>query len=311
MGLVTDIRDDLLTLVRQTSANASAPLLVRILTDIRAAVQHIYEHAPDFWSVTEAGAQIQAPASLTGLTLTNGSTSFSGGSLSAYMHGCTVKLSGETQQNEIRQTGASTYALAYPYQGTTTAAGTGTVYCDALNLGAGATVIHPPVFIPGKWELVPAERPQDMWLPGYPYSDHGRILPKARWFVWQTERDIGTPEIYRTERNLTYENQITTRLRLNPLPDAAYALRWQQRNAPYNVTSLSDTVAYLVPHGYNESVLYPVCRWKFAASVDFTMLEDGASRQRIEQDYQNAMAILRTLGQKQMPSTPVEDGTNA
>lgn len=310
MSLVTDIRDDLLGLIRTATADITTAQTARILTDINAGVQHIYENAPDFWNVTEEGQQIQAPASLTGLTLTNGATTLSGGSLSAYMHGCTVQLSGESQQNEIRRTGSSTYALAFPYQGSTTAVGTGTVYHDALNLAASATAIVDPVFIPGFEPLSAVLESRDLFRPSFNYTDHGRF-PRGAPVIWNTNKETGTPRLYLVERNVTYDNQITTRIRLSPLPDTAYALRYRQRTAPYTVTSLSDTVAYLVPHGYNQSILFPVVRWKFAASVDFTQLEDGASRQRINEDYQIAMRMLRNLAAKQRQDCIAEDGTNA
>jgi hypothetical protein len=197
MALVTDLRDDLLALIRSTTSNA--------------AVQRIYELGPDFWSVTSGGAQVRAPASITGLTLVNGETSISGTGLATWMHGCTVQLSGEAQQNEIRVTSAiPAYALANPYQGTGTSSATGTVYHDAINLAASVTKIEPPVFLAGKWELYPADDPRDQYSPNYYSTDHGRRRHHAG-FLWETEKNVGTPEVYTVERNLTYANEITAR----------------------------------------------------------------------------------------------------
>lgn len=311
MSLVTDIRDDLLGLLRATAANADAATLARVLNDINAAVQRVYELGPDFWSVTSSGAQVRAPVSLTGLTLANGETTLSGGSFATWMHGCTVQLAGEEQQNEIRQTGASTYALAVPYQGSSTAAGTGTVYHDAINLAATVTKIEPPVYIPGKWELIPAESPRDQYEPNYWTTDHGRRRGSHASFLWDTEKDTGTPEIYQLERNLTYENAITARLRLAPLPDAAYALKYRQRHAAYRVTSLSDTVANLVPHGYNETLLLPIARYLFSGWQGFALLESGADRRRIEEDYSTALQLLKKLSEKQVMHVIADSGRSA
>jgi hypothetical protein len=308
MALVTDLRDDLLALIRSTTSNAAA--LVRILSDINAAVQRIYELGPDFWSVTSGGAQVRAPASITGLTLVNGETSISGTGLATWMHGCTVQLSGEAQQNEIRVTSAiPAYALANPYQGTGTSSATGTVYHDAINLAASVTKIEPPVFLAGKWELYPADDPRDQYSPNYYSTDHGRRRHHAG-FLWETEKNVGTPEVYTVERNLTYANEITARIRLAPLPDTTYSLKYRQRHAAYRVTSLADTVTSLVPHGYNETLLMPIARYLFSGWVDFALLSDGADRKRIEEDYATAMQLLRSLSQKQERHTIAASGRN-
>ena len=303
MSLITEIRDDLLGLIRATAENADTPTLARVLSDINAAVQHIYELGPDFWSVTEAGMQVRAPMSLSGLTLANGETTISGGSLAPWMHGCTVQLGGEGQQNEIRQTGSATYALAMPYQGGATSSGTGVVYHDALNLPGSVTDILPPILIPGKWELWPANSVRDLYEPSFASTDHGRRTAR-RGLIWDTRRVIHTPDCYRVERNLTYQNEITTRIRLNPLPDAAYVLRWRQRNAAYRVTSLDDTVAHLVPHGYKETLLMPVARKLFSGGVHWALIEEGGRRE-VEEGYGIAMQLLRKLSEKQPVHTLV------
>lgn len=297
MSLITDIRDDLLGLIRATAANADAPTLQRVLHDINATLQRLYELGPDFWSVTEAGVQVRAPLSLSGLSLTNGATTLTGGALATWMHGCAVQLGGEGQQNEIRQTGATTYALAMPYQGSTTASGTGVVYHDALNLAGTVTEILPPILIPGQWELWPADSAREMYEPSSASTDHGRRSPGSG-LVWDTQRQVNIPECYRVERNLTYQNEITTRIRLNPLPPAACVLRWRQRNAPYRVTSLDDPVAHLVPHGYKETLLMPVARKLFSGGVHWALIEEGGRRE-VEEGYAVAMTLLKKLAQKQ------------
>ena len=101
---------------------------------------------------------------------------------------------------------------------------------------------------------------------------------------------------------------MTLRIRLAPLPDTKYTLRWRQRNAAYRVTSLADTVANLVPHGYNETLLYPVARYLFSGSTHFALVE-GSDRKPIEEAYGQAMALLQKLGEAQQHVNQMADTT--
>lgn len=297
MSVVTDARDDLLGLIGiEDVSQANTPALTRILKDIRATQQEIYSLSPDFWSKDDAGEALRAPTSLTGLGLTNGSRVITGAGLATWMHGCTVRLDGESFDNQIVVTALNTYGLLVPFQGTTTASGTGTVYHDALNLANTITSVRPPVILEGEMELYPLSGKRDFQGFGAGgvsvYADGQPV--RVSYPALSDRKEVDTPIGYLVEQNVQYTGVTTARLRFYPMPNAAYVLRFEVRTAPSPVTGLDDARTQLAPHGYEESIFMPLLRARFAGWVHFE-----GDKEQIAKDEATARQLLANLSRKQ------------
>lgn len=295
MSIVTDSRDDVLSLIGiEDSTHAGTPTLNRILVEINATLQQIFALGPDYWSKDDTGVAIRAPVSLANLTLTEGSTIISGAQLATWMHGCTVQLSGESYQNRILLTGSGTYGLMIAWQGSTTSSGSGTVYHDAINLANTVTSVRGPVILDGEHEMVPLGSKRDIHGLGYEGStDYGQRTSSSYPAIG-SNRSTGTPNGYLIEPGQAYTGITTLRMRLDPLPDAAGTLRWEQRIAPTRVADWDDARTQLAPHGYHESVFLPILRYRFRGSPHFE-----GDTEALQQDYDTALSILASLSIKQ------------
>lgn len=304
MAIVQDLHLNLLGMIGiEAAGDADDQTNTDVLDAINAALQEIRSFGDFIFGEVEASAYVNAPASLTGLTLTQGAKTLSGGTLSSWMHSCTVVLSGDGYQNRIVQTGASTYALLKPYMGTTTAAGTGTVYHDAVLLDDEVSDIRPPVLLAGEQELFPAAGHGDLMTNSYYTTDHGRRRP---WSAWPADvnKTVGTPEMYKAEENIAYTGKSGTRMAFDKLPVQAGRVDFYTRQCAVRVANLDSTVAYLVPHNYNESVLYPIARYRFGLVNPHL---DGNSR-GLETQYNAAYQVLQSMANKTLQHVRLKPG---
>ena len=256
----------------------------RIVDDINAVLQKIYGKSPNLVSQTPLGAALAAPATLSGLTLTNGSTTFGGAVPSAAQIGCTILIAGEEFKKQIfrsLQPHLSATTLLYPFAGTT---GTydATVWTDLVHVPS-ADMILPPVGILGGNDLLPMQSAATFGQPTRFYgSDHGiqRDVPYGGFtqagYGRSENRDIGTPSRYfvEQERGVT-SGQITLAVRVDPMPDKYYTLRLTLKASAYQITSADDTNPVLMPSGTPESVLIPLCRAEFSTFKHFSTDQRG------------------------------------
>jgi len=100
-----------------------------LITELNAAMQELFDNAPSELMEQPRGALLLAPLAVT-LTATQGSTVISGfTAFTAAMPGCTIRLAGDTQDNEI----VSATELASPFAATGGPI-TATVFFDCVNL---------------------------------------------------------------------------------------------------------------------------------------------------------------------------------
>jgi len=243
-----------------------------MLDSIKSVLQKVYAKSPNWVSETPGGAALAAPATLTGMTCTLGSTTFGGAVPTAAQIGCTVQIAGEEFQNVI--TSATT--LLYPF---TQATGTynGTVYTDAIHI-LNADGILPPVGILGGNDLIPMQSRATFGQPTRFYaSDHGimRDVPfggMAQAGYGRSEnRDIGTPcRYYVVQERSTTTGDITLGLIVDPMPDKAYTLKYTVLAPSPSIEDIDSTTPVLMPLGCRESVLIPLCRKEFSTFKHFS-----------------------------------------
>jgi len=297
MAIVQEIKADLLGLIGiEVDAQADPKTLARILSDINNAVQRIYTLGPENWSMFPAGLATKAPTPITGLSLTSGENTVSGTGFLPWMDGCTAVIGGDSNQNEIIQTGASTYALKNPYMSGTTASGSGIVYCDSLNLSADVISVEPPVRIPDCRDLYPLTSITQATSYGVMNNDYGRYGQSKNFSVYlaDSQKQICTPDSYYIDNRVDYQGQLGIRMRLNPVPDKAYIVNFQYRKAAPRIASLDSTVAYLVPAAYNETILLPFVRFNFSGWTHF-----NGDKESIVEGYKTAERMLIKLSDTQ------------
>ncbi len=296
MNAVAQVVTDLLGLAGYDDpAKAPFNTLQRVLSDVNAIGQRLLSSTPDSWWAIDDGAEtLRAPVAVSGLTLTAGAKTITGGAFETWMHGCSIQLSGEVHVNEIRRTGASTYELKIPFSGSNTASGAGTVYCDAINLARTAIAVQRPLFIPQRWELQPALNISDLRrmnnLRSHRTADRNLTQYPFLWLYMQ----INVPTAYLIEQSPQYTGEVLERIRVYPMPDSAYPLTWKQKITFTPVTSLADTRLSLCPHQYLDSVFLPLARRKFAGWPEFK-----GDRQLAMADAAEAEGILNKLAEKQ------------
>lgn len=297
MALITDLRLQQLGAIGETDYAAISPWLqAKLLNDLNSVCEEIYGLGPaQWWAEYQAGETILAPVTLTGMTVTNGLKTFSGSGLTSRMHGATVQVSGQSTQNRIFQTGASTWELLMPHQGTTTSSAQITVYHDCLNLTDTTLRVIRPVMIEGLWELLPVDSAADLRQPAwYRYPSHNIVPMGSGYPATGWDRQAATPTQYYVDNTQLYGGAFIPQLRLNPLPDATYQISWQERQKFSKVADWTDTRSYIIPHAYHESVLIPLLLEKLMRMPSFMGDKDTAAA-----DAAKARTVLAALSDVQ------------
>lgn len=111
--------------------------------------------------------------------------------------------------------------------------------------------------------------------PVRPVLDEGTFRRFYESVIGGDEPSNGTPLAYFLDRRKATSGDICeVQMRLTPKPSAVFAVTFDASSeAPaYTLTTLADTpsVALRLPHGYVESTLLPVARWRITASHLFT-----------------------------------------
>lgn len=271
----------------------------RILADINAVRQTLFFFdKSDFWAASQTGDFVRAPQTLSGLTLTFGSTAISGAGLASWMDGCTITAGDDTAQNRIKRTGDTTYTLEAPYVGTgATGTGTAIVWQDCLNRPITTVSIDRPVMVEGHWELLPMKNiaeARDLFRPGNIHTDYGERPTDSTYPTYAEPRQAGTPRLYMVANHDFYDGSKRIQIRLSPMPDQQYSLRWPERVLPAEVTSLTDTTAVLCPLHMEESLFMPLVRDAFSSFPLFQGKDDKISKQA-----EVARAVINKTGEAQ------------
>lgn len=288
--------------VQDQSRLPDSSLLNRVLYDINAVRQSIWCGNRTEWLIRGRDAEtLRAPSVQTGVTLTAGARTLSGGAFAAWMDGCTCQCAGEPVQNRIVQTAVSTWTLEAPFRGTTTAVGTITVYADVLTLAAAIRSVDRPVELEGIHELQPMRNAANLrrsaWptygFPGYTANFDYRDL--GGYITLSGPRTARTPLTYLIEAALLYGGATVLRIRIDPMPDIEYTLRWNQCKLPAAITDVTDTTSSLTPHAVEESTFLPLLRDRLKSHPSFSgdKAEIAKDASLARDSIMNAIAIGR------------------
>lgn len=288
MSLISDIRDQQLLQIGEDVSSMDDALSARLMGDINAVGQYLFSHGPgSWWGEGPQGDRLKAPA-----TVTVGTTEASKtvtGSFSTYMHGCTVRLAGEW--NRIFQTAVSTWELMIPAAATNASASM-VVYHDCLNLtDSSITLSH--VMLDGYGYLEPANSNADLEVPlwyGFTPNAPTRLSHSA----WTIERQVDIPRQYGIDGTQLYGGSFVAQIRVNPLPNTAYAIHWTQKEKFSKVADWADTRTTLIPHEYTESVFIPLVLEKLLKHPGFEGDKDV-----IREEANLAREIMQTLSRPQ------------
>ena len=273
--------------------------LGEVCTAINGGMQELWDLAPSEMRERRMGGVLHGPTQVT-LAVTQYSTAISAlTTWAAWMAGCTIRISGEDQDNEI----SNSTTLASPYMGTS---GTvqATVYGDCIQLDGTIGKVVTPVEIPNLIPLTPATSRADFYkyigAPGVtttagsamPYFGFRRIVQRPiAWFV-EGYHDPALPYLPR-------------RLRVGPLPDSTYAISYRVSINPplYSAADIDNGdhttdpgTTFPIPNQWVESILLPFALIRYTASPSF---KNDAKVQEIGRQYQLAKGILQnaTRGQ--------------
>lgn len=294
---VASVAQDLLGLLGyEGPGNASASVLQRILTDIQTVRESLFLKAGvDRITKESTGALLAAPLTLPNITFTQGAKAMSGAGLTAAMDGCTCMAGADKAQNRLVQTGVSTFTLQAPYNGANTTTAALQIWFDCLPIDPLALSIERPIELENYYELMPLASPAELrassWsgtvgVPNIGYNDYGRMWNMAAggYPTVATARQAAPPVAYLIEWFTHYSGIQMPRLRVDPLPDQVYTLRWWQRKIPAPITTITDTTSLLIPHGMDASIFLPMVRLEMADHPQFTGDDRkiAASAQRAE-----------------------------
>jgi hypothetical protein len=91
-----------------------------------------------------------------------------------------------------------------------------------------------------------------------------------------------------------YDGSKRIQIRLSPMPDQQYSLRWPERVLPAEVTTLTDTTSALCPLRMEESLFMPLVRDAFSS---FPLFQ--GKTEKIAEQAAVARATLAATGEAQ------------
>jgi|GEM_PF-1680235 len=269
-----------------------------VITCLNGAMQELYDVAPTELREQPRGALLAAPLGVT-LIATYGSATISAfGAYTAAMAGCTIRLAGDTQDNEI----VSATQLARPFIGTGGSI-SATVYFDCINLGNDVDHVLPVIELPNQAPLYAARDRMDFikWL-GVPL-----VTDPSGWayqfpFYFYYQKQIARPRAWFCESYLDpAQSQEQKRIRVGPMPDQVYPLSYRVAIRPphYSTgdiyasgdTTYADPNTLIpVPNSWVESVLLPYALQRMTSLPAF---RNEAAKAGIAQQYKTAEGILQ------------------
>lgn len=217
-------------------------LLGDIAFSISCALQEIASEGPLEAREMPGGGLLNAPTSIT-LSATNGSLTISAISpWSAWMQGCTVRIFGDGQDNEL----LSQTSLARPFMGSTGTLIQSTVYGDCITLDNKTGKIANPCWIANRWPLIGATNREDFMrigqFPMVTFSAGGGCgtwgVGAAGWpYAFFYQKTVGLPRAWFVDAaydaTLGYTQR---RIRVAPMPDQAYPLAYTAGINPPRIT---------------------------------------------------------------------------
>lgn len=289
----------------ETIPYAVPSLVQRVLTDLQLTRKTIFlsDKGIEKIIVQPQGAILVGPLT-TSVNATNGSQALtSTAGIPTWADGCTCNLGSGAPSSSLQSQLAKTsggWQLVYPFSGATGAVSL-TIYNDCVTLNAQSVSVERPVELEGLWELLPFLNPADLRNSSWGFgsgsgdftTDYGRLgmgIMPGGYPTLSTARNAATPQNYFAYFLPDYTGIQKLRLRVDPLPDQIYVLKWYERRLPADITSLTDTTSLLVPYGMDEAIFLPIMRGALSSHPNFV-----ANRQQAQADKATAMEALRNI----------------
>jgi hypothetical protein len=170
----------------------------------------------------------------------------------------------------------------------------GTLYTDTVILPDAVMSVIPPVLIHGEHELKPLRSQRDVMLFSDAYNFHSyadtTVGPGST--VIAENRDVDVPVGFYIENYRRANGKTTLRLRVSPLPDKEYALRFDVRLGAPEISTLDNATEVPIPQGYAHSVFLPILRYQFSTWRHVNLGNQG---NEYKTHYDEAWQILAKL----------------
>jgi hypothetical protein len=199
------------------------------------ALQEIASVGPLEARETPGFAVLHAPAAIT-LSVTAQSNAISSVSgWQNWMQGCTVRIGGDDQDNEL----LSNTTLARAYMGSSDSGVAATVYGDTITLDDTIGKVAAPLWLPNEMPLWPAkDRFEFLRLGGYPLVTDVNGMATGLPFYLYYRKPVARPWTWfidgAYDASLGYTQR---RIRFSPMPDQAYSVAYTAGRNPPRVTA--------------------------------------------------------------------------
>lgn len=295
---------DPLTPTNQTNPIRAVDLeaVAQVMT---SAFQEIADEA-NSEAKNQIGSAVLNAVTTSTATVTAGSkvmSSFAG--YSSWMLGCTIRIDGDSQDNEI----LSSTALAKPYIGTTGSRSV-TVYADAITLDETTGRVIPPLLLGDNTALIESSTRSDFItqgkyrVPGF-YSE--KYASHPFWAIG-SKPSAPTPSTYFIDGyydpTLDY---IVRRIRFSPMPTELQVVSWTASINPQRVATTDIDGALHVdpgvkipcPNGWVESIFLPVARQIATSCPQF---KNSDIKNEIGRQYSRALSRLKDSNGSSTPA---------
>jgi hypothetical protein len=281
-----------------------------VATAITGAMQEVFDAAPDEMRERRVGSVLHAPASGTVSAAQFSTTITNFSAAQSYMQGCTVRLAGDPQDNELGPQAldgsgnpiAGQYSLERPYMGTSGNSVAISIFHDCLTLDPAVDHVNTPVELPNQAPLYAANDQLDFmrWL-GVPLitDEAGNAIGFPFYYYYQ--RTVSRPRAWFAEGWYDpAQAQYVKRIRFGPMPDTNYPVAYRVAMcppryssadiaAPGDSTYADPGTVIPVSNSWVESILLPVALQRFTAHPAF---KNESAKAEIGRQYKQALAML-------------------
>lgn len=292
------------------AANVPVPIGPTDLDDVTRAINSALQSIFSKQSLEEKeqnlGAWLNAPTQVTlSVTAQSGAiASFTG--WATWMTGCTIRLSGDPQDNEV----TSQTLLARPYAGNTSSTVQATVYGDCVQLSGSVAKVLNPLSLPNQSPLISCtDRWTFMRMSGYPLVTNADGSAYGYPFFWFVQKIIQRPRFWFLESAYTAGlGYVPRRIRVGPMPDQGYSLAYKAASAAQGISATdidnddhTTDPGVLFPLADNrvESLLEPFCRQRLTGMTQFKNDGCKAEIMRAFQEANQELNNLRAQGAPQ------------
>lgn len=282
-----------------TSVAITATDLENVANVLTQAIQVYWSEGPAEIKNTNGSGYLNAPTNLT-LTTIQGSTVISGlATYAAWMIGCTIRVSGDSQDNELM----SSTALARPYNGTG-GAQTATIYGDCVVIDDTIETVNAPLVGQDGFRMQPAYTREDfMQLGQYPVVTDGDGFTGGMPFFFYSQKPISTrPYVWFVDGAYSATlDYVPRKLRFSPMPSAPYVFGYPAMLNPIRITVLDiDDGDHVTDPGKKlpiadskvESILLPIAR---QIASGYPQFHNSDAVAEIARAYKQAMGYIRDI----------------